>query len=284
MRQGNRLANTLEKHNFDPLRMMFAFRGKIPPKYRPFTRGFQQKVGIEFERSQYLVKTIGTEAELEAVLQFRYEIFHKEFQGKIVPVGIDWEPLDPLADHLVIIDQTSNKIVGTYRLISTSFSDSLYSNSEFHIDSFLQESGTKLELSRACIHRDYRNGVVISLLWRGVNEYIRATGASFVFGCSSVNTMDGRAVAQVVSWLANQGAALDKYPILPRSTFFRRNGFHLINQSKVEKLPSLLQAYLKAGAKVSLHPAWDYDFHCVDFFTVLKVEEMKSSFQSKFRK
>jgi len=284
MVSGNPLAIYIEKQHFDPLRMVFAFRGKIPSKYRPFTRSFQQKVSIRFERSRYLVKTIKTEEELEAVLQFRYQIFHKEFQGKLVPVGIDWEPLDPLADHLVIIDQQLNKIVGTYRLISTSYSDSLYSFSEFHIDSFLQEPGTKLELSRACIHRDYRNGVVISLLWRGVCEYIDATQADYVFGCSSVNTMDGRAVAQVVSWLANQQATLDRYTILPREEYVRRNGLHLINQAKVEKLPSLLQAYLKAGAKVSLHPAWDYEFHCVDFFTVLKVEEMKSSFQSKYRK
>ena len=263
--------------------VLLNFRAQIPFQYRYTSREIRQKVPIYFERSKYIVKTIQTANELESVLQFRYNIFHREFQGKLLPFGIDWEPLDPTADHLVILDSATQQIVGTYRLISTSFSESLYSESEFDISDFLLQPGIKLELSRACIHRNYRNGIVLSLLWRGVCEYLRAVNAAFVFGCSSINTMDDKVVNRIISILAKKGAQLDYPTILPKENYLRKNRFHFLNQVKVEALPPLLEMYLKAGAKVSLHPAWDYDFHCADFFTVLKVGDMNTKFKNKYR-
>jgi len=243
---------------------------------------FEQKVRIRFERSKYLVKTIESQSELDAVLKFRYEIFHREFQGKLYPFGTDQDSFDPMADHLIILDKTKQKIIGTYRLISTSFSADLYSNSEFDISEILATPEVKLELSRACIHRDYRNGVVISLLWRGICQYISAVGADYVMGCSSVNTMDSEEIARILNILAQQKSGLNQYTILPRAGYFRKNGFHLMNRKKVEALPSLLQSYLNFGAKVSLHPAWDYEFHCVDFFTLLNVSDMPAAYQTKY--
>ncbi len=248
----------------------------------PSTSRFEQKIPVFFERSKYLVKTIETQSELDAVLKFRYEIFHREFQGKLLPFGKDQDALDPVADHLVIIDKIKRKIIGTYRLISTSFSQQLYSNLEFDVTDILASPGIKLELSRACIHRNYRNGVVISLLWRGICQYIAAVEADYVMGCSSINTMDSAEIAKIVNSLAQQKVGLSSHTVLPRDQYFRRNGFHMINRKKVEALPSLLQSYLNFGAKVSLHPAWDYGFHCVDFFTLLKVSDMPASYQNRF--
>lgn len=258
---------------------------RIPVKrthfYRP--RVFEQKVPLFFERSKYLVKTIQTESELREVLRFRYDIFHREFQGKLLPFGMDWDSLDHSADHLVIIDKKIGKIVGTYRLISTSFSKDTYSNKEFDISELLSAPEIKLELSRACIHKNYRNGVVIGLLWRGICQYLTAVQADYLMGCSSVNTMDSQEIGKILKSLAHQRVGLDTFTVLPREEFFRKNGLHLINRKKVSALPALLQSYLNAGAKVSLHPAWDYDFHCVDFFTLLKVSDMPTQYLSKFK-
>ncbi|NBX76895.1 MAG: GNAT family N-acetyltransferase [Proteobacteria bacterium] len=249
----------------------------IPPAV-----AFEQKVRIRFERSKYLVKTIECQSELDAVLKFRYDIFHREFQGKLLPFGTDQDTFDSIADHLVIIDKTKQKIIGTYRLISTSFSSELYSNSEFDISELLATPEIKLELSRACIHRDYRNGIVISLLWRGICQYIAAIGADYVLGCSSINTMDSGEISKIVKILAQQKVGLNHFTVFPREEYFRKNGLHLKNRKKIEALPSLLQSYLNFGARVSLHPAWDYQFHCVDFFTILNVSEMPAAYQNKY--
>lgn len=170
----------------------FGVPGRVPLRLLPNIREFRNKVPLRLERGDYLVKTIETPDELERVLQLRYSIFHREYKGKLFPVGVDWEDLDPVADHLVIVDKRSGKFVGTYRLIASPYSSRFYSQSEFQLTDFLELPGTKLELSRACVRREYRNGVVLQLLWRGLTEYFRKVGADYVFGCCSVQTMDPR--------------------------------------------------------------------------------------------
>jgi putative hemolysin len=267
----------------DPLKMFFGHLSKIPSRYQPRASAFVSKVNIQFQRGNYLVKTISTTAELEEVLQLRYEIFHREFQGKVMPYGIDWETLDPIADHLVIMDKEKNAIVGTYRIIATTFSDVFYSQSEFQMDPLLKLNGEKLELSRACIHKDYRNGAVMGLLWRGVAKYIAAIGAEYIFGCASVKTMNPKSILEISSQLESRGVALHDYEILPTPEYFRRSGRRISLRKDESHIPALFEAYLKAGAKISLTPAWDYDFNCVDYFTLLKVEDMAGAFQRKYR-
>jgi putative hemolysin len=41
------------------------------------------------------------------------------------------------------------------------------------------------------------------------------------------------------------------------------------------KIPSLLNSYLKVGAKVCGTPALDKSFKCIDFLTLLDVSEMQ---------
>lgn len=267
----------------DPLRMFFGHLAKIPLEFKPISEKFRQKVNIQFERGNYLVKTISTEEELEEVLGLRYEIFHKEFQGKLFPFGVDWEDLDPVADHLVIVDKEKQKIVGTYRLLSTAFSDTFYSESEFQIQPLLSLPGAKLELSRACIHKDYRNGTVMGLLWRGVSKYLLKVEAEYIFGCASVKTMKARTVLQISSELKERNVVLDDVTVLPTPAYTRRSGIRISLRRDDFKLPALFEAYLKAGARVSLNPAWDYDFNCVDYFTVLKVSDMAHAFQRKYQ-
>lgn len=47
-------------------------------------------------------------------------------------------------------------------------------------------------------------------------------------------------------------------------------------------MPSLLKSYLKLGAKVICEPAYDEEFDCIDFLTVLKRENLSNSLAEKF--
>ena len=47
-------------------------------------------------------------------------------------------------------------------------------------------------------------------------------------------------------------------------------------------LPALMVSYIRAGAKVALEPALDKDFQCIDFLTVLDVEELSPQHRKKF--
>jgi putative hemolysin len=55
-------------------------------------------------------------------------------------------------------------------------------------------------------------------------------------------------------------------------------------QLEAEKLiPSLVKMYLKMGAKIVCHPAYDKEFKCIDLLTVLKTQELEASLAKRFQ-
>lgn len=278
------LALKHEPSRIDPLRFLFHRYTKIPDQYRTPKEAFRQKVPIDFERGDFQVKTLGSAAELEEVLQLRYDIFHREFQNKFFPYGIDLEELDFIADHLVIIHKPSKKIVGTYRIVASTFSNAFYSQSEFKLEEFLKLPGAKMELSRAGIHRGFRSGVVMALLWRGVSKYMQEIQAQYIFGCASVKTVSRRDVNSITNALNNLGVLSDSFEIHPTPAYQMPKELHFSEVERKIPLPALFEGYLRAGAVVCPEPALDRAFKCVDFFTILNVSMMDKKFERKYAK
>ncbi|MCX7978517.1 MAG: GNAT family N-acetyltransferase, partial [Bdellovibrionaceae bacterium] len=156
---------------------------------------FRPKVEFAIDVGPFKIKTVNTLSELKSALKLRYEVFHRELIGKTARNGIDVDEFDFLCDHIVILNKRSDEVIGTYRLNCSLFSNSFYSAREFKIDRVLSHPGVKLELGRACIQKDFRTGVVISLLWRGIAEYMNLTNSQILFGCASVKTKSPREAA-----------------------------------------------------------------------------------------
>ncbi len=276
----------------DPILLFFHnVTGTFSPN-RQWLRSFTPKAKIEFERGNYLVKTVESRAELEEVLRLRYDVFHREHLQRKMPVGIDCDRFDRLADHLVIKDRTTGRIVGTYRLISSQYSLEFYSQSEFSLGALTQLPGTKLELSRACIHRDYRTGQVMHLLWRGLARYIQECGVDYLFGMASIWSMDPLEVGKIYGYLAKAGHIRHDLNIFPTEKC-RFGGFspdknlqpnpeEVKGSPIAELVPPLLQSYLKMGAQICPDPALDSDFRCVDFLTILKIADLNKSYEKRY--
>ena len=47
-----------------------------------------------------------------------------------------------------------------------------------------------LELGRSCVHRDYRSGIILKLLWQGISNYINNYKIKILFGCASFQGTD----------------------------------------------------------------------------------------------
>ena len=87
---------------------------------------FERKIKIHNETNGFILKTIENSQELEKVLEFRFNIFYKELLNEHRE-GRDIDEFDIIADHLVLIDKRDRKIIGNYRLISSTFSRNLAS-------------------------------------------------------------------------------------------------------------------------------------------------------------
>lgn len=253
---------------------------------------FKTKVPIYLEFNSYIIKTADSQEELLESFKLRHEVFHREFRG-LNNYGIDIDRFDSRFDHLVIIYKPTNEIIGTYRLNCSTFSSSSYTSQEFYLDELLELDGPFLELGRACVLKAHRKGSVLSLLWRGIAHYMNECEAKVLFGCTSLKIKDPEEAALVYAYLIESGMVDDSYNCTPQSGY-RMDGFFECfeklsiplsaeqkNQAE-ELLPSLLQSYIKMGAKIASAPAYDAEFQCIDLLTVLHKENMPMSLAQKF--
>ena len=161
---------------------------------------FKSKASIYAENQKYVIKTAENNRELNEVLALRYKIFSKEILGKNNIFKIDIDKFDRHCDHILIIDKNINKVVGTYRI--NVYDKKFYSSKEFHIKDLLALKGRKAELGRACILEDYRKGVVLGLLWKGIHSYIEKGEIQYLFGCSSIFTEDKKSIFSIFNFFS----------------------------------------------------------------------------------
>lgn len=255
---------------------------------------FKPKVKIHSDKGPFLLKTVSESDELIEALRLRYQVFHREMLGKTKPSGIDVDEYDFVCDHLAIIEKKTGLLIGTYRLNCSLYSQNFYSSQEFNLRRILQEPGAKLELGRACIHQNYRKGLVISLLWRGIAEYMAATDSKILFGCASIKTESARQTALLYHYFQREARFRPDYWCPPTLKYAMPNLDLWIDRlaqqdlsaeelsSAEEMIPPLAKAYLKAGAFLGGEPAYDSDFKCIDFLTILPRENLNKILWRKY--
>ncbi len=249
---------------------------------------FRPKLRFSISIGHFTVKTVDSTQELKKALELRYNIFYKELLNKNKFIRLDVDKFDFIADHIIIIDNKTKIVVGTYRVISSTFSDRFYSQTEFDISGIKLLKATKLEIGRASVHKDYRNGTIITLLWKGISQYAKLTEAKYVFGCASIQTDNIMDITLAYKYLKQFESPittpLENYRIKNLNKYMKSLGAVDINLDSLKSfVPSLIHAYLKAGASICGEPAYDKDFRCVDFITLLDANSISASFSRKFR-
>lgn len=261
--------------------------------HRSRIKNFTPKINLYIEKQNYIIKTAENTDELQKALRLRHDVFIEEILHKKKFLQADIDKFDKKCDHLIIQDKRTDQIIGTYRLNSSLYTKKFYSATEFHMKHIVKLPGNKLELGRACVHKDHRNGVTIALLWEGIMAYLMKSDTKYMFGCSSVKTMDREKILSMIYYFKNKGHMSDHTKISPRGKFkihgikksikFDNSRYHdpELDMMVKDMVPSLLNSYLKAGAKICGIPAMDRSFRCVDFLTLLDVDQMKQSYGRK---
>ena len=251
---------------------------------------WRAKVPISIDQSRYIIKTANSIEEFRQVIDLRSAVFIEEFAGKTGSRRVDLEARDHDADFMIIQDRDTLEVLASYRLLCSDFTDDFYSCSEFVIDDFLQLPGKKLELSRACVRPDKRSkGIFVHLLWRGLAAYSAAIGNRYLFGCSSVQSLDLRHIVQIYQYLHEAGCWDQELFIKPQLAYSILEASGLLaslpktsSMLGENHLPPILAAYLKAGARVYGTPAFDQDFQCLDLFTVLDFAGLSAAHGRKY--
>jgi len=245
----------------------------------------------------YEVKIAQNKKEIKQALRLRYEIFSQETDrvSRQAENQLDVDDYDKFCDHLIVIDKTNNKIVGTYRLLLGSKVDKkigFYSEKSFNIGNIkkLAVDGEMLELGRACIHHDYRDRLVINLLWSGISKYIKHYNVRFVFGAVRLGTTQPLEVSRMFKLIKKKFYAPKDYRVYPKEA----NVFKGLDENVEIKdyikdyqdiwrtLSPLAKGYLRAGVVVCGPPAVNPDFGSIVVFILLDVKTMSPSYKRHF--
>lgn len=215
--------------------------------------------------------------------RLRYRVFADELGARLqsrVP-GLDQDRYDPYCEHLLVRDEASGRVVGTYRILSPSASRRVggyYSESEFDLTRLHHLRGQMVEVGRSCIDPAYRNGAVISLLWAGLARYMNAGGHEYLVGCASIGMADGgHNAAGIYAQLAEHRAPRE-YRVFPRLAL----PLDRLTPNRRADLPPLLKGYLRVGAWVCGEPAWDPDFNTADLLLMLPMSRVDSRYARHF--
>lgn len=222
-------------------------------------------------------------ADIEDAQRLRYKVFAEEMGAKIgnPATGIESDEFDPYCDHLIVRDVDTLRIVGTYRILAPHRARELgrlYSDSEFDLSRLQVIAPSMVEVGRSCVHRDYRFGSTILLLWAGMAHYMRAGGYLHLIGCASVPLADGGRSAARIREELQKYLSNPEYRVFPRLAF----PYHRIAPAASAELPPLLKGYLRIGCKICGEPAWDPDFNTADFLVWLALPNLHPRYARHF--
>jgi putative hemolysin len=219
---------------------------------------------------------------VRAAQRLRHQVFTTEFGARLdgPQAGLDADRFDPFCDHLVVRDDASGDVVGTYRLLSPAgarAAGGLYTDGEFDLRPFDALRPALAETGRSCVDPAHRSGTVIGLIWAGLGRYLLLTGTRWLTGCASVPLADGGATAAGV-WhrVRERHLAPPAYRVRPH------RALPLLPATGAVRIPPLLRGYLRLGAWVCGPPAHDPDFGCADFPVLLGVDHIDPRYGRHF--
>lgn len=228
--------------------------------------------------------------ELDRVLKLRYEVFNLELNEGLDEAhltGRDEDPFDAGCHHLTIVETTTGLVVGTYRMQTVEMArDHLgfYSDAEYNLSHIPEEILCEsMEIGRACIHKDYRSGRILMLLWRGLALYAAHNRKRYLFGCCSLTSQDPLEGLRMAQYLQESGWTHPELSI-PARAGFECDANAVADPADVPdvKVPKLMQLYLDQGALICSAPAIDRLFKTIDFLGLFDLEALSARQRAMF--
>jgi putative hemolysin len=248
---------------------------EVTPTVSPISKPKKPTFKIEWANSL---------SEVKEAQRLRYKVFAEEMGANLSKndEGLDVDEFDAYCDHLLIRDQDTLKVVGTYRVLPPHKAKEigrLYSDTEFDLTRLDHLRPKLVELGRSCVHQDYRSGAVIMALWSGLAQYMQKNGYEIMLGCASIPMADGgHFAASLYNSLSNDQMAPVEFHAFPRLAL----PLDKLNGGLDVEAPPLIKGYLKLGAKICSSPAWDPDFNTADLLTMLRLSEINPRYAKHF--
>lgn len=223
--------------------------------------------------------------QVAAAQRLRHQVFRGEL-GAHLPGAVDGRDVDEFdrfCDHLIVRDDATGGVVGTYRMLPPKAAvraGRRYADGEFDLGGLRALRDQLVETGRSCVHPDHRTGAVVNLMWAGLARYLHLNNLRWLGGCASVPVDDGGDLAAGV-WARVSARhlsppALRVTPRIPWLSADTPAG------DPATPVPPLLRGYLRLGSWVCGEPSYDPDFHTADFYVLFSLDRMDPRYRRHF--
>ncbi len=226
--------------------------------------------------------------EVRAAQRLRFDVFAGEMGARLsTPLpGHDIDLFDNYCEHLLVRDQATQQVIGTYRVLTPAQAKrvgSTYSDTEFDLTRLRSLRERMVELGRSCVHPDHRHGGVIMALWSALAEFMVRNQLDTMIGCASIpmlhnGIVSGDVAASIWRQLEATHLAPIDYHVRPRLPL----PVDRLDSSLNVEPPALIKGYLRLGAKVLGAPAWDPDFNSADLPMLMRIADLPSRYRKHF--
>lgn len=226
--------------------------------------------------------------EVRAAQRLRFNIFANEMGARLDSklAGHDVDLFDDYCEHLLVRDQATREVIGTYRVLTPAQArriGSTYSDLEFDLTRLRMLRERMVELGRSCVHPDHRHGGVIMALWGALAEFMVRNQLDTMIGCASIpmlhnGVVSGDAAASIWNQVKQTHLAPIEYHVRPRLPL----PIEELNGELQVEPPALIKGYLRLGAKVLGAPAWDPDFNSADLPMLMRIQDLPARYRKHF--
>ena len=235
-----------------------------------------------------LVSWAAHQDEVRAAQKLRFDVFAGEMGARLnspVP-GHDIDLFDNYCEHLIVRDQASQEVIGTYRVLTPVQAKrvgSTYSDTEFDLTRLRALRPRMVELGRSCVHPKHRHGGVIMALWSALAEFMVRNQLDTMIGCASVPMLhNGIVSGDVAASIWRQVQATHLAPIEQHVRPRLPLPIEKLNAHLEVEPPALIKGYLRLGAKVLGPPAWDPDFNSADLPMLMRIADLPARYRKHF--
>ncbi|NGP87980.1 GNAT family N-acetyltransferase [Fodinibius halophilus] len=240
---------------------------------------------------KYVVRLAKTTEDLHNAQSLRYQVFNVELEEGLErshKTELDVDKYDEQCDHLLVTEKTSGAVIGTYRMQTYKTAiqhKGFYTADEYHLENLPSDIMNKsVEVGRACIHKNHRNGRVLYLLWRGIAEYMKLTESRYLFGCCSITSTDPAQGWIVMDYLKNNGLVHQEFTTEVKERFRCPKVEYDEEELREVELPQLFKLYIGLGAKILSPPALDSEFKTIDYLILVDIMKLDERSKALFLK
>jgi len=247
----------------------------------------EKKILSDIANRKYTVQIAQTDSDVEEALKLRYKIFYEELDREFDSGRtIDLDKYDEQCHHLIVKENETGKVIGTYRLQTYEQAvngEGFYSDSLFNLEDLPTEVRSQsFEVGRACIEEEHRSGRVLFLLWKGFAGYLKAFNKRYLLGSLGIPATTAEEAKSIYKTYQDNGVIHSEYQVSAKQAYQQSLSEDNISKKEQFEGPGLLQNYLSIGCDIISKPAYHQELELLYVMIFLDIENISDRTRKMF--